>query len=436
MASRESKRAEIAGRLWLPVLLVVGASAGFLFGGVFGDHWKDPAWGFGVGLVRLLGQIFMNTLKLIVVPLIATSMIVGVAGLGDLRKAGRLFGFTFAYYLVTTVAAVVLGLILVSAVRPGVHAASAGAAAPVIRETVVWYEAIFSLVRGMFPPNLVGAAAENNVLGLIIFSIVFGGLLTTMGERGRAFVGLVDTAMEALLKLVRIVVWFAPVGVFGLVADRIGQAGGGAVVWVELQRLAGYFFTVLVGLFIHGVIVLPLVLHVFARRSPYRHARDFAEALLMAFSTASSGATLPVTIECARDNAGISERASGFVLPLGATINMDGTALYEAVAVVFIAQVFGVDLTGTQLAIVMFTATLAAIGAAAIPEAGLVTMVMVLTAVDLPVEGIGILLSVDWLLDRFRTTVNVWGDAVGAAIVDRRIAASGDAGTPERESAG
>ncbi|MCB9479428.1 MAG: dicarboxylate/amino acid:cation symporter [Deltaproteobacteria bacterium] len=404
----------------LPALLIVGATAGFVIGGVFGGHWADPSWGFFVGLVRLVGQIFMNILKMLVVPLIVASMIAGMAAMGDAKRVGNLFGFTFGYYVLTTLAATGVGLFLVNVIAPGVGAGTAGAAVPAITaQQVQWYDAIFNLFREMFPPNIVKAAAETQVLGLIIFSITFGYILTTMGAKGRPVLEFFDSLNEALLKLVRLVVWLAPIGVMGLVADRVGKAGGGAVVWTELRHVAWYFVTVVLGLIVHGALVLPAILFFATKRSPLTHARHFLDALLMAFSTASSAATLPLTIECARDNAKISPKASGFVLPLGATINMDGTALYEAVAVIFIAQAYGIDLTLGQMLIVMFTATLAAIGAAAIPEAGLVTMVMVLTAVNVPVEGIGVILSVDWLLDRFRTTVNVWGDTIGAAVVER-----------------
>lgn len=405
----------------LPLLLVGGATAGFVVGGVFGAHWSDPGWGFFVGLIQLGGALFMNILKMLVVPLIVCSMIVGVSAMGDMRRIGGLFGFTFGYYIFTTVLSVTLGLILVNLIQPGVGAETAAAQAPRIVETVVWYEAIFRLALGMFPQSITQAAAESNVLGLIIFSIALGGVLTTMGDKGKPAIAFFGAINEAILRLVQLVIWMAPIGVMGLVADRVGQAGGGAAVWVELARLGKYCFTVVIGLGIHAFVVLPTLLFLLARRRPLEHARHFTEALLMAFSTASSAATLPITIRNARENAGVSEKASGFVLPLGATVNMDGTALYEAVAVIFICQAFGIHLSLTQNLIVMLTATLAAIGAAAIPEAGLVTMVMVLTAVGAPIEGIGMLLSIDWLLDRFRTTVNVWGDAVGCAIVERRL---------------
>ncbi len=404
----------------LPALIAGGAILGFTIGGVWGERWSDPTWGFSTGFITLLGELFLNVLKAIVVPLIVCSMIAGVTGLGDFRKIGGVFGFTFGYYMLTTFISVTIGLILVTSINPGLHMSTVGVTAPA-REVGPWFEAIFDVFRGMFPSNIIKAAAETKVLGLIVFSLIFGAVLTTFGERGRKVAELIETVNDVLLKLVRLIMWFAPIGVMGLVAARLGKAGGGEAVWIELARLTKYFFTVLAGLSVHALIVLPLILFFLAKRKPWRYAAHYSEALLTAFSTASSAATLPVTIKSAREKAKLSEESSGFVLPLGATINMDGTALYEAVAAVFIAQAYGIDLSGIHLIIVLLTATLAAIGAAAIPEAGLVTMVLVLTAIGVPIEGIGLLLSIDWLLDRFRTTVNVWGDTVGAAVVEERI---------------
>jgi solute carrier family 1 (high affinity glutamate transporter) protein 1 len=211
----------------------------------------------------------------------------------------------------------------------------------------------------------------------------------------------------------------APFGVFGLIAAKLGEAGGGDAVWGELLKIGKYFMTVLIGLGIHAMVVLPILLLILARRSPIRYALGMLPAIGTAWSTASSSATLPVTLECTEERNKVSRRSALFVLPIGATINMDGTALYEAVAAIFIAQASGIDLSAGQQVLIFITATLAAIGAAGIPQAGLVTMVIVLNAVGLPLEGIGLILAIDWFLDRFRTAVNVWGDSVGAAVVDR-----------------
>jgi Na+/H+-dicarboxylate symporter len=262
------------------------------------------------------------------------------------------------------------------------------------------------------------AATEGNVLGLIVVAIFFGGILGAQGERARPLLAVLDTLDDALMRLVRLLVWFAPLGLLCLVADRIGKAGGGGAVRVELARLGGYALTVVIGLVGHACITLPAILWLFTRRSPWRFAAGMSDALLTAFGTASSAATLGVTLRSVTEKNGVSPRAAELVVPLGTTVNMNGTALYEAVAVVFIAQASGVQLDLGKLIVLALTATLAAVGAAAIPEAGLVTMVLVLGAVGLPPTGIGVLLSIDWILDRARTTVNVWGDAVGAAVVE------------------
>ncbi|GIW71148.1 MAG: hypothetical protein KatS3mg102_0690 [Planctomycetota bacterium] len=281
---------------------------------------------------------------------------------------------------------------------------------------------VFATVRqvlvGLVPNNLFEAMAQTQLLPVIVFSLFFGAVLTTLGDKGRHVLGFFDGVNDAIMKMVGVVMLFAPAGIFALVAGRIGEEGGFAGFYPQLVEIGRYFLTVVLGLAVHGLVVLPLILWWVGRRSPFAYAAGMAEALLTAFSTASSSATLPVTIENA-ERQGVSERSASFVLPLGATINMDGTAMYEAVAALFIAQAFGVPLGLPEMLVVFLTATLAAIGAAGIPEAGLVTMVIVLQAVGLPLEGVSLILVVDWLLDRFRTTVNVWGDAVGAAVIDR-----------------
>jgi Na+/H+-dicarboxylate symporter len=262
------------------------------------------------------------------------------------------------------------------------------------------------------------------VLGLIVMSLLFGVTLSKLGAPGRPLAQVIDVANDALLKLVGWIVWLAPAGILGLVADRLGRAGGGAAVWDDLNRLGWYALTVMIGLLVHAGLTLPLILRLLAGRNPVRYGSNMGDAVLVAMGTASSAATMPVTLRCVTEKNGVSERAADFVIPVGSTIKMDGTALYEAVAVIFIAQTLGIELTMGQQVIVALTATLAAIGAAAIPEAGLVTMVLVLGAVGLPAEGVGLILSIDWVLDRFRTSVNVWGDAVGAATVDRMLSKS------------
>jgi len=278
---------------------------------------------------------------------------------------------------------------------------------------------ITDILQSFVSPNLIKSMLEMDILPIIIFSLVFGAVLTTLGEKGKSVISFFDAVNEAIMKMVHLVLYFAPIGTFALIASNLGAAGGGDAFWEELMKIGKYAFTVLAALLFHALVVLPAILWFVGRRNPLSYFKGASAALMTAFSTASSSATLPVTIECAEENNGVSRRASLFVLPIGATVNMDGTAMYEAIAAIFIAQMLGIHLGFTEQIIIFVTATLAAIGAAGIPEAGLVTMVMVLQSVGLPLEGIGMLLSIDWFLDRCRTTINVWGDSIGAAVVDK-----------------
>ena len=281
-----------------------------------------------------------------------------------------------------------------------------------------------NLVLMLFTNNLLGSMVEVNLLPLIIFSIVFGGMLTTLGDRAKSISDLVLSVNDALMAFILLIMKLAPIGIFCLVAARFAKAQLEDQFLTLLQTQAWYMGSVLVGLGIHAFITLPLLLWTFTRRNPLQFFGQMSQAVLTAFSTSSSTATLPVTMECAELRAGISRRSTEFVLPLGATINMDGTALYEAAAAIFIAQGYMlIDPTYTmsfdRQVVIAITATLAAVGAAGIPEAGLVTLLIVLNAVGLPLELIGLILPLDWLLDRFRTATNAFGDSVGAAIVDK-----------------
>ncbi|MGI8982816.1 MAG: dicarboxylate/amino acid:cation symporter [Pirellulaceae bacterium] len=384
-------------------------------------------------LIAFAGDLFLRSLKLLVIPLVVTSMICGVTSLGDIRKAGRLGTWTMIYFLATTLLAVAIGLILCVTIRPGKHAddtfahvtkTTAAKADNSILETMLEVvrgpEKPNNPAEGMIPENIFRAAAEMNVMGLIIFSLVFGAALTTLGEKGKPAIMFFVAANEAIMKMVHLVMLVAPVGIFGLLAANIAKRGGGSEFQVELARLAWYAATVLAGLVIQTVLLM-LIYWLFTRKDPFTFTANMLKALVTAASSSSSSATLPVTMECVEVNNKISNRVAGFVVPLGATVNMNGTALYEAVAAVFIAQTLGIELSFPQLLVVMLTATLAAIGAAGIPEAGLVTMTIVLTAVGLPVEGIGTILAIDWFLDRARTTVNIYGDAIGAGILDLHL---------------
>lgn len=480
---------------------------------------------------RFMGEIFMAALKMLIVPLIVVTMIVGVASLGSPKELGRLGGRAVTYYFATTALAVVVGLIAVNVMKPGeselpnklqtalkqtlgsqkapptslssqhvgqiqtafaAHLAEgldkkdkakqkktkllAQQAAVSFAGTLRMYlkshkttgkkkvepitkdmwlqratgalraELVFARVgmrqtvkaaadlrarsKKKGPPLTVSrflymqikkvlmnpfkAMATGNVLGIIVFSLLLGLVLVTLGDRGRPALNVADSLNEAMMKMVEWVMLLTPYGVFSLIAYQVARSG-----WDILLLLGKYMLCVLVALFVHGFIVLPILLFVLGRRSPLKFFSQVRNALGVAFSTSSSSATLPVSMEVSEHNAEVPAKVSGFVLPLGATINMDGTALYEAIAALFIAQIYGIDLgIGAQILIFM-TAALAAIGAAGIPSAGTVTMVMVLSAVGLPLSGIGLILAVDRVLDMCRTTVNVWGDLIGAAILGR-----------------
>lgn len=365
--------------------------------------------------VAWIGQLFLDALKMMIVPLIVAAVISGVATLESAGNLGKLGGIAVGYYAATTALAVMTGLVLVNLIEPGLDAAANGLSVPenVAAKTGT---GVTDIIRELIHPNIIAAAAETRLLPLIVFSMAFGVALLTVGEPGRPVIAFINGINEAMMRLVIWLMYLAPIGVFALVAAKFGEAGGGAAFWAQVRQIGAYVFTVLLGLGIHSIVLLAILLLVTGRGGAY--ILGMARALLTAFGTASSSATLPLTMECAREN-GIDPRAVRFVLPLGATVNMDGTALYEAVAVMFIAQAYGVDFGFGEQALVFITATLAAVGAAGIPQAGLVTMVIVLTTVNLPLEGISLLLAVDWFLDRFRTTVNVWGDSVGAAVVER-----------------
>jgi Na+/H+-dicarboxylate symporter len=350
-----------------------------------------------------------------IIPLIFAAVISGVASMGDIRKLGRLGGYTVSYYLLTTGAAVVIGLVTVNLLRPG---AGLKGQFGEISESIAAKQdvGLTDILLSMVSPNLVSSAAETQILPLIVFAILLSAALTTLGRTGEHVIQFFNGINDAMMKLVTWIMYFAPVGIFALIASRLGKAGGGEGFMREVEAVGMLVVTVLSGLGIH-FLVLCAILVVLGRRG-LLYLIGMMRALLTAFGTASSSATLPLTMECARESK-IDPRAVRFVLPLGSTVNMNGTALYEAAAAMFIAQAYGIEMGLGQQTIILITATLSAIGAAGIPEAGLVTMVIVLKAVGLPLEGIALLLSVDWFLDRFRTSVNVWGDAVGAAVIDR-----------------
>jgi len=394
------------GTLKLLIFIVIGVVAGVLAG------WQ---WGSAMVKVEWLGKLFLNALKMTIVPLIVSAVITGVASMGNSSKAGRFGIATLIYYTTTTAVAVFIGLVVVNIIQPGAGLNYSGG--EVIEKVASKADTGMSdIVLSLVTPNLIKSASDTQLLPIIIFSILLAVALNSLGERGEVVTRFFDGLNEAMMKIVLWIMWFAPVGIFALIASRLGKAGGGEAFLNEIKAVGWHVLTVTVGLGVH-FIFLSLLLFFVAKKGLEYYLGMF-RALLTAFGTASSSATLPITMECAKEMK-VSERAVKFVIPLGSTVNMDGTALYEAAAVMFIAQAYGIEMGVGQQVVIFITATLAAIGAAGIPEAGLVTMVIVLQAVGLPLEGISLLLAVDWFLDRLRTSLNVWGDSVGAAVIDK-----------------
>lgn len=426
----------------ITTLILIGLVVGAIVGQLIhinipeGDS-VNPIW-MDLGNITLI-----RPLKLLIMPIVFLSVIVGVTSIGDPSRLGVIGGSTVLYYLVTMLLAVILGTTLVTTIQPGEgidfetrtmlidQGQEQYAESDKLTEATDKAEkdglggAWMNILEQIIPTNVFRELMEDRPLGVIVFALLLGLALAASGPVGAPAVAFFNSLFAGVMKLILWILWLTPIGVFFLVAGTVAKIGLGALV----GPLSAYMLTVLLGLAIHGLIVLPLILWVLGKCNPFQFMWRMRKALLTAFGTDSSSATLPVTIETAIDEGGCSKRASNFVLPLGATVNMDGTALYEAVAVVFLFQFFGIQLEMTELIIVVITATLAAVGAAGIPSAGLVTMVIVIGAVNtslngrgiemLPVAAIGIIFGVDRILDMCRTVVNVWGDATAAKIITR-----------------
>ncbi|XP_077187941.1 excitatory amino acid transporter 1-like isoform X2 [Paroedura picta] len=436
------------------------------------------------------GELLMRMLQMLVLPLIVSSLITGMASL-DGRASGKMGMRAVVYYMLTTIIAVFIGIFMVLIIHPG-KGGKGRAQTEGKMEQVHATDAFMDLIRNMFPPNLVEACfkqyktqytvqvinrtfmhtgsmatplpphpphnssssssvppPENrtgvghnltqalgslpeglsyeevvpvpgsvngvNALGLVVFSICFGLVIGSMKQKGRALREFFDCLNDAILRMVAVIIWYAPIGILFLIAGKILEMEDIAVMGGQLGL---YTLTVIVGLLIHGLCVLPLIYFIVTHKNPWLFVAGMLQALVTALGTSSSSATLPVTFRCLEENIGVDKRVTRFVLPVGATINMDGTALYEALAAIFIAQVNNYELDFGQIITISITATAASIGAAGIPQAGLVTMVIVLTSVGLPTEDITLIMAVDWFLDRLRTTINVLGDSLGAGVVE------------------
>ncbi len=399
------------------IALVLAVIVGNLTGtdsAIFGVTFYD--------MFAFVGTLFLNALKMLIVPLIVSSIIVGIAGIGSSGNLGRLGGKTLLYYATTSLLAILIGLIIVNALQPGIVDGQPAKDLIGLSEDV---SAITEKVEGrgagdiaeiflrMVPTNIVAAAADGQMLGLIFFSLLFGYFMTRVSH---SYASTLHTFWEAVFEVMMMITdWvmkFAPIGVFALVAKVVASTGFSA-----FEPLAWFVVAVLSALAFHFLVTMPVLLRVVAGVNPLRMYRAMAPALLTAFSTASSSATLPLTMDCVEKNAKVSNRTSSFVLPLGATVNMDGTALYECVAAIFIAQAYGLDLSFAQQFTIVVVALLTSIGVAGIPAASLVAISIILTTIGLPVEALGLILAVDRILDMCRTSVNVFGDSCGAVII-------------------
>jgi len=404
----------------LLLAVIVGSQAG-KESGLFGISFY--------AVFNFIGTLFMNALKMIIVPLIMSSIIVGISSIGGTQGLARLGGKTLAFYFTTTFFAILIGLIMVNTLTPGLVDGQPGREVfglsqidvASATEKVAGHDAssIADVFLRLVPANIVSAAAQGQMLGLIFFSLLYGYFMTKIpAQKAETQLLFWQGVADIMMKITEWVMKFAPLGVFALVAKVIAGLNGQGV--AELAQALGLFFlTVVFALLFHMLVVLPVLLRFVARVNPIRHYQAMAPALLTAFSTASSSATLPLTMECVEKNAGVSNRTSSFVLPLGATVNMDGTALYECVAAMFIAQAYGLELSFSTQFIIVLVALLTSIGVAGIPAASLVAITIILSTIGLPLEALGLILAVDRILDMFRTAVNVFSDSVGAVVVAR-----------------
>ena len=427
----------------LVILTLTAVILGLLLGIILQQFHLDNQV---IVIIGFPGEILLRLLKLLIVPLILTSIITGITSL-DIKSSGRIALRGLAYYFSTTILAIILGLFLVIVISPGLKNETPASLSSfsIAVETRSTLDAAMDMIRNLFPDNFVKACFSNtkteyqyilanstgnatnvtrrvlsdspgvNMSGIVCVAFVIGIALLTMKEEGESLISLIQTSNTLVMKLVICVLWYSPIGILSLIAEKVAETED--IVGL-LEQLGWLMLTVMFGLTIHGCVTLPLLYFIFALRNPFILFYKLLPALLVAFGTSSSSGAMPVTIRCLEDKAKIDKRITRFLIPIGTTINMDGTALYEAITALFIAQLYRLDLTFLDYLLVVLTATIASVGAAAIPSAGLITIMIVLNLLGLPYESIVIVFSIDWFLDRFRTLVNVWGDSIGAGIVE------------------
>lgn len=429
----------------LLIVTLIAVVMGFVFGlSLQPAHLSNQ----NITLLGFPGEIFLRLLKLLIIPLIFASIVNGIISL-DLKNSGRIALRCMVYYLSTTILAIILGLILVSIIKPGVgrELSIASNDKSLMNEHRTTMDSILDIIRNIFPDNLVKMCFTNdkttyvyttlndtnnvtykfvskrsltstdgpNMIGVVSMSFALGLAILVIGEAAEPFVILINSANIIVMKLMLWILWFSPIGIFSLISAKIAETDD---LGAFFSSIGLYMLTVLVGLVIHGYIVLPLIYFIVSLRNPFKLIWGISPALLVAFGISSSSGTMPITIRCLEQKLKIDPRITQFVIPIGTTINMDGTALYEAVASIFLAQLYGLNLSFIDIVLTGVTATLASIGAAAIPSAGLITILIVLNILGIPSESISTILAIDWFLDRCRTTVNVLGDSFGAGIVE------------------
>lgn len=391
-------------RIKLHWQILIALCLGILYGIFFREH---------AGYVDWMGDVFLRALRMIIIPLVFSSIVTGVANIGSAGNIGRLGLKTMTYYLSTSTLAILTGLLIVNIFRPGVNA-----------DIQLTHEPVLDVTRGTLGQTLLGIIPENiflsfsdntQMLSVIFTALLFGFFITRTGRDHQVVLtGFFRAVFEVMMKITLFVIRFTPLGIFGLIAARIAVHDD---LLSLMQSMGMYMFVVIAGILIHVFITLPLIVRFIGKERPFSHFAASRTPLITAFTTSSSNATLPLTMESVRHNSGVSDKVSSFTLPLGATINMDGAALYECVAVMFIAQAYGIELSAGQQVVVVLTSLMASIGSAGVPMAGLVMITIVLTAVGLPLEGVGLILAVDRIIDMFRTSANVWSDICGAVVI-------------------
>lgn len=394
--------------LALPWQILIAISLGALFGLFFYDY---------VIYVKWVGDMFLRALKMIIIPIIFTSLTMGVASIGNSKDLGRIAGKTFIFYAVTTLIAACIGLTLVKFVQPGVGA-DIGLEERV--ETIAATQTSFiDQIVNIIPSNIFADMASGNILPLIFFSILFGYFITQIGEKSKNFLtDFFSSAYDVIIKITMFIIRFAPIGVFAIVATMVGKQAGDMVKLGRVLGSLGLFLGIVwAGCLTQTFVVLPLIVRFVGKVNPWRHMNKMSTAILTAFSTCSSAAALPISLRDTQERVGVSNKIASFTLPLGAIVNMNGTALYESVAVLFIAQAYGIDLTLVQQIVVVATVLFAAVGTAGIPMAGLVMLSVVLSVAGLPLEGIGLVLAVEQLCDMPRTATNSYGDMCAAVVI-------------------